>query len=509
MPGHPQFFDNNLCLPEISEGNLRQMLKDIRDAVVNGVKIIEAGDPASGEYDGRGIFSGELGIALAYLRLVQQTPLLADSEQALPDFQSLVSARIVKEGPYVPLRIGGLSPLPSKSPIAAVALRILHAASTGNATSIAENDISHLSDAIDMALNHGPTAFYHGHNLGADEVLFGRAGLLWTLLNIRARVSGFDSTQQQLLDSVLGRIPEIVTAIIEAGKDGGSAYIEEHGANDALPLMWPWHPGHFGIGWAHGLTGIIPILLACRPDELRTESHSYIDDIGGTITALCKVCIAHGGHLPTSIPPRASSLKREQPLVQICHGAPAILGLLGVALNNTDLVVDHWTPEWDTALHLATDRVWEEGLLFKGGGLCHGIAGNAWPFLMLHDALEYNSAVISEARAKHPESATESPLADEFLARALAMLLHARETKPYNVSETAAYDYRLPDHPYSLFEGLAGTVCAWAEACAIISAKLRKLEVGEGFLQDEAFRGYSKQMLGFPCMGGNGATGVL
>lgn len=34
----------------------------------------------------------------------------------------------------------------------------------------------------------------------------------------------------------------------------------------------------------------------------------------------------------------------------------------------------------------------------------------------------------------------------------------------------------MPDTPYSLFEGLAGTICAWAEACVVITTRLRKLE---------------------------------
>ncbi|KAL4796337.1 hypothetical protein BDV19DRAFT_388473 [Aspergillus venezuelensis] len=509
MSERPQFFDNNLKVAEIDEASLRQSLDELRTAVVKGVNIIEAGDHPTGEYDGRGIFTGELGIAVAYYRLEQQAPALSEKDEGLPDFQSLAMARVLGAGPDIPLQVGGLSPLPSKSPIAAIALRMLHESSNSNVTSSFETDIACLKDAVDLALSHGPTAHYHGHDLGADEVLFGRAGLLWTLLNIRTRLPHFETTQQQRLQTVLGRIPDLASTILEAGRQGAAEHVRKHGQDDALPLMWPWHPGRHGIGWAHGLTGIIPVLLACRSEELTTALHNYLKDIGGTVTALCKLCVAHGGHIPTSIPPKTSSLKREQPLVQICHGAPALLGLLGVVLKNTDLVLNYWTPEWDTALRLATDRVWEEGLLSKGGGLCHGIAGNAWPLLMLHHAIEHNDQAIQQARAKHSVSGTESPSADEFLGKSLAMLLHARETKPYNTSGSGPYYYRLPDHPFSLFEGLAGTVCAWAEAYVIILAKLRKMDVGDGFDDDEAFQNYSGQVLGFPCLGGNGALGVL
>lgn len=259
------------------------------------------------------------------------------------------------------------------------------------------------------------------------------------------------------------------------------------------------------------------MLLATRPEEVAP----YLTEIGSTITGLCKLCITHNGHLPTTIPPRHSTACHESPLVQICHGAPAILGLLGSSMKNTDLLLNNWTQEWETAARLATERVWDEGLLSKGGGLCHGITGNAWPLLMLHDVFEYNRDALSRTRENYharqggqqKEEIPEILSSDFFLTRALAMILHARETQPYNHDKspkTASNDYRLPDHPYSLFEGLAGVLCAWAETVPVLRARLRKMEVGQGGLaQDEAFNKYIQQQLGFPCFGGNGAVGVL
>lgn len=91
------------------------------------------------------------------------------------------------------------------------------------------------------------------------------------------------------------------------------------------------------------------------------------------------------------------------------------------------------------------------------------------------------------------------------------MLLHARETRPYNgATGTTENEYRVPDHPYSLFEGLAGTVCAWADACAVLRARLRKMELpGVDVEKDQDFRECVQQQLGFPFLGGNGVAGVL
>ncbi|KAL4901158.1 hypothetical protein BDW74DRAFT_160455 [Aspergillus multicolor] len=511
MPGRPQFYNNDLDLPPITEANLRQTLKDLRRAALNGVNVIETSAPATGQYDGRGIYTGELGIPAAYLRLGHQI----ESLGATADFYKLAGSRIPVRGPDLPLKIGGLSPLASKSPIAAVVLRVLHRCLTGQADEISQSDLECLTEAVQMALSHGSVAFYHGHNLGADEVLFGRAGLLWALLNIRTTTNEFSPSQKERLQPILDEIPELIRLIIDAGREGAADYAKNHGRKDALPLMWTWKPGGYGIGWAHGLCGVIPILLACSLDELANDADSYLREIGGTISALCELCIAQNGHLATKLPLQASS--RESPLVQMCHGAPAILGLLGCAMKHRHLLLNHWEPSWTRAARLATDRVWDEGLLSKGGGLCHGTAGNAWPFLLLHVVYEYNAEVLDEARHNYAgrsniEDTVEDTLTgDEFLSRALAMLLLARETPPYNEApETASNDYRMSDHPYSLFEGLAGTVCAWTEACAVVSARLRRFDLGpENIGQDPQFKQYMQQQLGFPFLGGSGASGAL
>ncbi|KAL4973021.1 hypothetical protein BDW66DRAFT_154172 [Aspergillus desertorum] len=516
MSDFPQYYRNNLELPRIDKATLQKTLEALRSAVRNGVDIIEASGTESGQFDGRGVYTGELGIAAAYLRLAQQAPLLAETAVSLPDFYSLASARIPVHGPDTPLRIGGLSPLASGSPIAATVLRILHKTATKRLETVSDHDLKSLSDAVHLALSHGPTAFYHGNHLGADEVLFGRAGLLWALLNIRAATAELPHAQKELLQPILYHVPKIIRLIIEAGRQGAVEYAKNHGEKHALPLMWPWKPGNYGVGWAHGLCGILPVLLACRQDELTNDTDDYLPEIGGTISALSTICIAREGHLPTRIPARSSS-SRQSPLVQMCHGAPAILGLLGCAMKHTELVLNHWEPTWNHAAHLATDRVWEQGLLSKGGGLCHGIAGNAWPLLLLHDAFEYNSKLLDKARRNYTERVSEPETAgdylsgDYFLSRAIAMLLHARETPPYNPSpKTAFNNYRMPDNPYSLFEGLSGTVCAWAEASIAVKARLRQLEVGdEDVNRDPVIRRCRQQQLGFPCLGGNGATGVL
>lgn len=45
-----------------------------------------------------------------------------------------------------------------------------------------------------------------------------------------------------------------------------------------------------------------------------------------------------------------------------------------------------WKSEWEEAEQSASDAIWKEGLVIKGLGLCHGISGNAWPWLLQSQA---------------------------------------------------------------------------------------------------------------------------
>jgi hypothetical protein len=73
----------------------------------------------------------------------------------------------------------------------------------------------------------------------------------------------------------------------------------------------------------------------------------------------------------------------------------------------------------------------------------------------------------------------------------------------------------MPDKPYGLYEGLAGTTCAWAEACVVLVARLRKMDLDEQSgekrgKEDESLERHSFHKLGFPTLGGTTrVTGLL
>jgi hypothetical protein len=82
-----------------------------------------------------------------------------------------------------------------------------------------------------------------------------------------------------------------------------------------------------------------------------------------------------------------------------------------------------------TSFHVDIVFIWKRGLLRKGPAICQGIAGNGYVFLLLY-RLNNDS--------KHL-----------YRAQQFAQFLFSDKFKKA----------RIPDNPYSLYEGLAGTVC--------------------------------------------------
>lgn len=106
----------------------------------------------------------------------------------------------------------------------------------------------------------------------------------------------------------------------------------------------------------------------------------------------------------------------------------------------------------------------------------------------------------------HDSFESDSENSDYFLSRALSLLLIARESPPYSTAlkVRSSYNFRMPDRPYSLYEGLAGELCAWAEACVVIQGRLCGLGLNE-----EDREQYQERELGIPCLGGNMAKGIM
>ena len=161
--------------------------------------------------------------------------------------------------------------------------------------------------------------------------------------------------------------------------------------------------------------------------------------------------------------------------------------LLGAAWQNREFRDEHWDASWNETLYVCAQKTWEEGLLSKGAGLCHGVAGNAMPFLLVQHIRDHSNSN------------------DDFLGRGLAMLALAQEAPPIGQEIGESRTYRTPDNPFSLFEGLAGTMCAWADACVVIQSRIRELELekegknGQETEIDQVLQHCLQSQLGMPA----------
>lgn len=111
-------------------------------------------------------------------------------------------------------------------------------------------------------------------------------------------------------------------------------------------------------------------------------------------------------------------------LVHWCHGAPGAIYLL---------IKAYLVFRDDKYLHAcmrAADLVWHKGLLTKGPGICHGIAGSGYVFLVMY-------RLTNDPKYLHRANQFASFLTHNDFSRFA----------------------RVPDCPFSLYEGVAGTVC--------------------------------------------------
>jgi hypothetical protein len=190
-----------------------------------------------------------------FMRLRRQAHALSDFnfmngdfDPPLPDFRTLMKEKINPHSLELKLQAGRPSPLCSPS-LGASVTRILAATHESDSSVLSPNikdDIAILYEAVQIAINQDPIITRNGHSMGGDEVLYGRAGLLWALANIDGR--NVDTETGQLLQPVLELKPKLRDAIVGAGKRGVEEYARVHGEKTALPLMWPWLDDYYGLG---------------------------------------------------------------------------------------------------------------------------------------------------------------------------------------------------------------------------------------------------------------------
>ncbi|EPT31253.1 lanthionine synthetase C family protein [Toxoplasma gondii TgCatPRC2] len=238
---------------------------------------------------------------------------------------------------------------------------------------------------------------YAVHELDSDEWLYGRAGYLYGCLFLNFLAPGSVSE---------AKIKQLSMKMLESGE----AYGRRTGAS---PLLYSWHDREY-LGAAHGVMGIVYMLMLVEP--IRNDPNA-MRLVKGTLEWLLTLETKHHNW-------PAVRGETDDYLCHFCHGATGAVfafGLGSIVFNNR---------EFQKAALRAATCVWKYGLLKKGPGICHGISGSGYALLMAYKL-------------------TRDPI---WLDRAADFALKMFDEK-------LQADSRVPDNPFSLFEGLSGAIC--------------------------------------------------
>ncbi|XP_046555630.1 lanC-like protein 2 [Haliotis rubra] len=250
-----------------------------------------------------------------------------------------------------------------------------------------------------------------------DEILFGRTGYLYALLLIR-RELGRDFVNS-----------EIISKVVQAVLDSGQRMSKDQGRSH--PLMYAWHDKHY-LGSAHGLAGIFYMLM-----QVQDPSFS------STLTTLVKPSIDYMLTLrfPSGNCPSSLGSSSGDKLVHWCHGAPGWIHMFLLAYKTFG------DEQYLEAAKGCADVIWKRGLLKKGYGICHGTAGNAYAFLAMFKLTKDQ----------------------KYLYRACKFADWC--------CDYGTHGCGTPDRPYSLFEGMSGTIYFLADLLDPLTARFPAFEL--------------------------------
>ncbi|CAG5036013.1 unnamed protein product [Parnassius apollo] len=242
---------------------------------------------------------------------------------------------------------------------------------------------------------------------GGDEFFVGRAGYLAGTL--------WMSRELQMKIFSAEEMYKICDMMITSGREYSKR------CRSPCPLMYHYYNTQY-LGAAHGLSFILQILLTV-PGYINYNK-SAAQDIKATVEFMASLQ-TEDGNWPCCMEEVGLS---DHKLIHWCHGAPGTIYLMAKAY----LIFND--PRFLESCIRVGDLVWQKGLLRKGPGICHGVAGNGYVFLLLY-RLTGDEKYLQRAKLFASFMNTE-----EFI-----------------------HDARLPDNPESLYEGTAGTVCFLAD----------------------------------------------
>lgn len=353
---------------------------------------------------GDGIYVGTSGVALALAKLGSSLEHSGDKKGSIwIQRASELSRRALARGPGSSILDGAAGVFLAKAIIADVVgdVRVAEKAA---------------ADFFRVGIAEG-VADAGAHKV-ADEVLYGRAGYILGALGLADLASIKD---RQLRETLTATARDVATALLERGRNKAKQ-LQTNGS-----LMYEWH-GTLYLGAAHGLLGILFALCRLLRRKLLDEpaKREVLDSL-----RLVLAMEQSPGAFGTQISSPGSGHRQSKCLCHWCHGAAGVAMVFSEAART----FPEAAVEFAEAARRCGDVVAEYGLLTKGVGLCHGIAGSGYALLAVSNCEALPDAVRTEARARAFVFA-------DFIANVGldSDLIHT------------------PDRPGSLFEGVSGAV---------------------------------------------------
>jgi len=245
---------------------------------------------------------------------------------------------------------------------------------------------------------------------GSDEILVGRAGYISGALWLHQTLGTPVISEQEL--------HMLCDVMVDVGRKYSAARLSP------CPLMYQYHDTEY-LGAGHGLTGILQMILSV-PNYFK-HNPAAETDVRGSVDYLVSIQMGDGNFPCAMDELEPNSRPEEDVLVHWCHGAPGAVYLLARAH-----IIWGGQVYLNSALR-AAECCWNKGLLKKGPGICHGVAGTGYVFLLMY---RLTGDKLHLYRASKCAEFIFSP---EFQ--------HAKT----------------PDCPLSLYEGWAGTLCFLAD----------------------------------------------
>ena len=287
------------------------------------------------------------------------------------------------------------------------------------------------------------------------ELLYGISGYLYSLLFLKKYLLSFKHlmTFQKEENQLNNIIKELFFEII--GK--GIKCMKNYKWNKCLLYPFPLNDQYetLYLGAAHGLIGVIYMLLCCikiYPKLLSCENNDISSFIKQNYGSLENFLIINLNYIKSlqnestgNFPDDVEGNDKVCDKVHFCHGCVGAVHLFLLAhelfpSNNFDLVAKK-----------CNKCLWEKGILYKGNGLCHGISGTCYALIKLYTHYK-DDLYLREAIAM--ASATFDPKVQSLVSEYVDPQRKAKG---------------IPDTPFSLMEGDGGLLIMYYDLISLIN----------------------------------------